>query len=570
MKPTLNQTIKKELSLLTEQATPIEVEVIECGAQGGQPQILPINLHGQGPMPNPVTPNPGDTICEAMTGGFWAADVNDCMGGPIYEIMQVLGNTTQPAQDYGLLQDPCSWITFDCNNQWGSCMYDPNGTGQYLTMSDCQMNCNAQPESFDCVAGACVSAGWTGAGQYPDYVTCFNACGGPEPGAKMNVEICDCPDATAPTPNSCANLLPHTNTVGWFYTIDFLTPQVGDKFLSHCVTGNAAWQCTWNVTAVTSYGAPKPNRNRDSSTDCDIQLNGVRSCCDPTIEYTLSDDPMIGPTLAMIGATIGDGVMAALWLNPGPNQTAVSLTCWEVIDNATGPMATIGASYPVQPNGCSGLPNVSSTLGTSCCDPINEDKGCLDINALNYNVCCNGDPACTVVGPNPECCEYEHEPDHKGCMDSTAINYMDCCDPNIPGCTPTLPNPECCKYEHQDIPGCLDQSAINYNTCCDDPNNPNCTPTIQYDECCKYERQGETKHCTCCKKTENGTIAGFSLSTAIPIGDSCSQFNNSQPGLYGCVDSTTWSLAKCKQPLPNDVPVELDLAEEIKRYKQLL
>ena len=54
----------------------------------------------------------------------------------------------------------------------------------------------------------------------------------------------------------------------------------------------------------------------------------------------------------------------------------------------------------------------------------NEDKGCLDINALNYNVCCNGDPACTVVGPNPECCEYEHEPDHKGCMDSTALNYM--------------------------------------------------------------------------------------------------------------------------------------------------
>ena len=78
---------------------------------------------------------------------------------------------------------------------------------------------------------------------------------------------------------------------------------------------------------------------------------------------------------------------------------------------------------------------------------------------------------------------------------------------------------------------------------------------------------GETKHCTCCKKTENGTIGGFSVTTAIPVGDLCSQFDNSQPGLYGCVDSTTWSLSKCKN---QDQPIEVELAEEIKRYKQLL
>ena len=51
--------------------------------------------------------------------------------------------------------------------------------------------------------------------------------------------------------------------------------------------------------------------------------DGVRSCCDPTIEYTLSDDISIGPTLSTsIGATIGDGFMSSLWLTtPGPNQT---------------------------------------------------------------------------------------------------------------------------------------------------------------------------------------------------------------------------------------------------------
>ena len=67
-------------------------------------------------------------------------------------------------------------------------------------------------------------------------------------------------------------------------------------------------------------------------------------------------------------------------------------------------------------------------------------------------------------------------------------------------------------------------------------------------------------------------VVGFSITTAIPVGDSCSQFNNSQPGLYGCVDSTTWSLVKCKTQIgpPHIMTGDLDLSEEIKRYKQLL
>ena len=108
------------------------------------------------------------------------------------------------------------------------------------------------------------------------------------------------------------------------------------------------------------------------------------------------------------------------------------------------------------------------------------------------------------------CCKYEDDPDERGCMDPIAINYMDCCPGNnYPGCVPNIPSNE---------------------------------------QCCEYEiRGGETKHCTCCKKMENGTIQGFSMNTPIPIGDSCSQFNNSQPGLYGCVDTNLWSLSKCKQ-----------------------
>jgi hypothetical protein len=40
-----------------------------------------------------------------------------------------------------------------------------------------------------------------------------------------------------------------------------------------------------------------------------------------------------------------------------------------------------------------------------------EDKGCEDPKALNNGECCNGDPNCTVIGSNPECCRYEEDPE---------------------------------------------------------------------------------------------------------------------------------------------------------------
>ena len=96
-----------------------------------------------------------------------------------------------------------------------------------------------------------------------------------------------------------------------------------------------------------------------------------------------------------------------------------------------------------------------------------------------------------------------------------------------------------------------------YMTQSDCTNNSECKPTRGGDK---------QKNCTCCKKTEGGTISGFSPSTSIPVSDSCSQFNG-QNGSYGCVETTLWSLSKCKKPLPkNDTP----LSEEMKRIKELL
>jgi hypothetical protein len=387
-------------------------------------------------------------------------------------------------------------------------------------------------------------------------------------------------------------------SVGDVIKVDLLANQQNHTlcFQYDGVTNNPTPVTPWNATLT--IVSPHPDCN-DCTSIVTQGTDGIRNCCDPTIEYLFNSDPILGTTLPMIGATIGDGFMASLWLNPGPGQTTIPLSCWEVIDNATGPLVGIAAGYPVQSNGCGGLPNTTSSLGNQCCeDP--EERGCLDPMALNYNQCCDLNiPNCIPVLSTPECCEYE-QGDHKGCMDSTAINYMTCCDPNIPNCVPTANSPECCKYEGEPDPCKLNpkecwfcthgdintsdwqdpMAVVNANGGCiqflstssafaSSYTGPMFTTKIDCEDNteCKPSNQ-ETKNCTCCRKTENGTVAGFSISTAIPVGDPCSQFNNSQPGVYGCVDTNLWSLSKCKN---NDTPTNTtQIDEEIKRYKQLL
>ena len=173
--------------------------------------------------------------------------------------------------------------------------------------------------------------------------------------------------------------------------------------------------------------------------------------------------------------------------------------CDDCVNGSTENFACMGGIIP-GPGTCMGPGNYSMgqtyvqavypTMADCQADPkcgsTQDERGCLDINALNYNVCCDNDPNCIVTIPDPECCRYEHEPDHRGCMDSTAINYMDCCDLNIPGCTPTLSDPTCCKYEGgSEDKGCMDPSATNYNICCN--GDPNCTVVGSNQECCRYE-----------------------------------------------------------------------------------
>jgi len=243
-----------------------------------------------------------------------------------------------------------------------------------------------------------------------------------------------------------------------------------------------------------------------------------------------------------------------------------------------------GTTYPDLP-----------TCQANCGDP--EERGCLDPSALNYNQCCPNTPGCFPVLPDPDCCRYE-QGDNKGCMDITAINYMTCCDPNIPNCVPNSNSPECCRYEDDPNPcktnpkecwfcepgdintsGWIDPMALtNANGGCIQFLSTSATfasgysgqmYTTQSDctansECKPTGGDRETKQCTCCRKEEGGLISGFSVTQSIPVGDPCSQFDNSQPGVYGCADSTIWDAKDCE---PRD---DHSIAEEIKRYKQLL
>ena len=174
------------------------------------------------------------------------------------------------------------------------------------------------------------------------------------------------------------------------------------------------------------------------------------------------------------------------------------------------------------------------------CDQVNENRGCLNPNAINYNQCCNQDPHCTPVISDPECCRFEHEPDQKGCLDSTASNYMTCCDLTIPGCTPTIQYDECCKYDRDPEP-CetyITPNDPDWGHCSEcfagtaaGPNNAHNSTMAAITgwncECCKEEVSEEIE-CQCCK-------GGYPVSVAqsVPANPGCSVLNGTS-GFSNC------------------------------------
>ena len=225
-----------------------------------------------------------------------------------------------------------------------------------------------------------------------------------------------------------------------------------------------------------------------------------------------------------------------------------------------------------------GNPGFLQHVDLSCCryEGGDEDRGCMDPNALNYNECCDTtDPNCIPNIDTKECCRYEGGTEDKGCMDPNATNYNVCCDGD-PNCTVIGPNPECCRYEHEPDPcktnpkecwfckgagvPCIQFSqtsaawtaaytGIKYPTQADCMTNSDCG-----------ERGGELEYCQCC----NGGNAQ-SMSQQVPIG-TCSSLNGGVNNLTNCQPQQSQPI-NCKNPLPT---IDPGLFEEIKRYKQLI
>ena len=163
------------------------------------------------------------------------------------------------------------------------------------------------------------------------------------------------------------------------------------------------------------------------------------------------------------------------------------------------------------------VPSGVSFPSIACCS---YNPGCIDngmfsnspqpgIPALNYDPNANGDCGSKPCSENEAwisdhgCCTYDAVVDKEGCDDPTALNYGICCDGD-PNCTPTISNPKCCRYEGGDEDrGCMDPNALNYNKCCD-TTDPNCVPNIDTKECCKYDVDpGPAPTCYSCVDPDN-------------------------------------------------------------------
>tara|TARA_R110001606_G_scaffold152710_1_gene293499 strand:- start:9 stop:407 length:399 start_codon:yes stop_codon:yes gene_type:complete len=130
---------------------------------------------------------------------------------------------------------------------------------------------------------------------------------------------------------------------------------------------------------------------------------------------------------------------------------------------------------------------------------------------LNYNECCDGDPNCTVIGSNPECCRYEEDPE---------------------------PCKKCCCKKGDHIP--IGQK-------CAPGTHIMLSPTTNPCECPKGTIETPAAEASACKPTGPGGPGG-----PIDVGVMVAKKN---PVDY-VPDSET--------------PIDKSLAEEIKRYRQLL
>tara|TARA_R110001606_G_scaffold178655_1_gene325295 strand:- start:1636 stop:3021 length:1386 start_codon:yes stop_codon:yes gene_type:complete len=226
--------------------------------------------------------------------------------------------------------------------------------------------------------------------------------------------------------------------------------------------------------------------------------------------------------------------------------------CDDCVNGSTENFACMGGIIP-GPGTCMGPGNYSMgqtyvqavypTMADCQADPkcgsTQDERGCLDINALNYNECCDmTDPNCIVTIPDPECCRYEHEPDP--CKTNPKECWF-CKGAGVP----------CIQFSQTSAAWTAAYTGIKYPTQADCMTNSDCG-----------ERGGEKTKCHCCNKFGQPVMP-----TNLNYTD-CTTLDgtlNPSMGMSGCKPVN--QPLNCKKPLPT---LEPGLFEEVKRYKQLL
>lgn len=144
---------------------------------------------------------------------------------------------------------PCDPIdSFDCDPTTGLCSDPGTGLGQYLTLADCNNNCNP-PASWDCVGGACVDPG-TGLGQYSTLSACNAVCN--------PIASCSGSFATPQLPVGQYNIDMDAGATTGAIIVRFEPYQVPDR-------------CTWTYDGVSAS---------EYSSATDGYLQGIIGCVD--------------------------------------------------------------------------------------------------------------------------------------------------------------------------------------------------------------------------------------------------------------------------------------------------
>jgi len=202
---------------------------------------------------------------------------------------------------------PCDPIdSFDCDPTTGNCSDPGTGLGQYLTLADCNANCNP-PQSWDCVGGNCVDPG-TGLGQYSTLSACNAVC----------TPVASCSDSFA------------TGTLDQGqYNIDMDAGPTTGAVILRLDPWIVPDRCTWTYDSVSASEYSSPINGYLQGFIGTVQGGGPLGCGNSSVGQGIQITNAAGS-----GGVAFNGIISS-W---DPNTSAFVQTSVGVVNNLIGPI----------------------------------------------------------------------------------------------------------------------------------------------------------------------------------------------------------------------------------------